>query len=588
MLLPEKSVDLLERAIDLKKQCFASDQARSELYASWRSYLFFGSGDPSVPALLNKCGPHADRLHSYLFSPAECRFLLEFGQRADGAWHKRELDLSRHLTKEFHSSQVDMAFGDAVFWSLPLGASFVKLGIKTELEETPEADTSWVRSLWRRGRRRPVNSRGLVADEKRQVFSAFDPYVILPSSMGVFNETVNGLDRQEVICQRTPITRFELARRLRYHPDALDIMERVNQQSNARSAEDETSFMHQVITGNPGPVSGGGYGTGGSQSDVRIFQGAPQPQLSPEAIRNMVWLYELWIIDDERGDYTTVQYVEPDILIEGGLVRRNLFIPGHHPYTLVQPNEQQGYFWGRSEFADLFRLQDAIAERLADIVKIGKLQASPPHAMMGFSGNVDEMKRAFRSQNGLLVSDMPNGKIEKLAPDLPTDAYQNLDALIRYYDEIAGFSPIMQGQGEAGVRAGMHAQSLQRSASARIRDRALRVERQCAELGSLCFDAMAAKDPTAYGDDGYLLADVPDDRGVTVDAHSASPAFTEDNKSLLFALNKAGALTPKGLLMGTHPAMLDQFLQQLEEKQAAEQKMIAEHPELLTKGKKKR
>jgi len=338
-------------------------------------------------------------------------------------------------------------------------------------------------------------------------------------------------------------------------------------------------------------VTGGGFGIGGGQSTVNIFLSNPQPNLSPDMAKQMLWLNELWIIDDERGDYTTVQYVEPGILIEGDYTRRNLFIPGHHPYTLVQPNAQDGNFWGRSEFADLYLLQDAIADRLADIMKITALQGSPPHAMMGFSGNVDEMKRTFRSRNGLLVSDMPQGKIEKLAPDLPTDAYQNLNELIRMFDETAGFTPTMQGQGEQGVRAGMHAQSLQRAASVRIRDRALRIERSVGELGSLCLDVMAAKDPTLYGGpDGYLLADIPDDRGITVDAHSSSPAFTEDNKQLAFALARAGAVTPKGLLMLTQPPMIDQLTAMLEDKEKAEAQMLKEHPELLAKkaGAKKR
>ena len=586
MLLPSTSKELLDKAVELKKQCFASHQSRTNSYSLWRSYLWTGSQDPSTPALLNKCGPHADRLHSYLYSPAEARFMMEFGQRADKAWHKRELEISRHLTKEFHASAVDMAFGDAVYWSLPYGACFVKLGIKTTLEETPEADTSWVRSLWRKNKRRPVNSRGLVSDERRQVFDSFDPYVVMPGSIGVFNETVNGLDRQEVICQQTPITRFELARRLRYHPNGLEIMRRVNTTVVERTDDENKEFIHQVIISGQNPLSS----TGAGQNQVDIFLTSPSPQLAPEVAANMVWLNELWIIDDERGDYTTIQYVEPDILIEGGDIRRNLFVPGHHPYTLVQPNEVQGNFWGRSEFSDLWRLQDAITERLVDIQRIQSLEGNAPHAMMGFTGNVEDMKRSFRSKNGLMVTDMPNGKIENLAPKLPETAYQNLDTLIRYFDEIAGFQPALMGQGEQGVRAGVHAASLQRAAGARIRDRALIIERQCAELGSLCFDVMAAKDPTEYDPEqgGYILADVPDDRGVTVDAHTSSPAFTEDAKQLAFALAKAGAITPEGLLLLTQPPMIDQLMMMLREKQQAEAKMLQEHPELLAKGKKKR
>ena len=594
MFLPDSERDLLDKVKDLKEQCFSSLEDRQNLYGTWRNYLFFGSDDPGDPALLNKCGPHADRLHSYLFSPSEVRAEIDFGQRAHESWQRREVELARHITKEFHGSDVDMCFGDAVYWSLPLGSAFVKLGIKMTSEPLPEAaDDSWLRSLWsKKGRRRPSTARGIVSPKNQMVFAGFDPYVVLPSAMGVYREDMNGLDRQEVIVHRTPITMQELFRRLRYHPDRNEIIKKVQASNTVRTPEQTDEFIHQVIIGGPNrPVAGGGYGTGGGNSSVEIMRNAPSADLDPKVVANLCWFVELWIMDDERQDYTTIQYVEPDVLIEGGTQRRNLFISGHHPFCMVQPNEQQGYFWGRSEFSDLYMLQDAINDRLDDIMHITALEAQPAHAMMGFTGNVEEMKRAMLSRNGLLVSDMPSGKIENLAPKLPDTAYTNLKELVSYFDEIAGFTPIMQGTGEQGVRAGTHASSLQRSASARIKDRALRVERQCADLLGLCFSVMADKDPTMYGEkngEGYLLSQVPEDRAIRVDAHSSSPAFQEDNKQLAFALKKADAITNEGLLMMVHPPMLDQLLQQLADKQAAQQKFAQEHPDLIAKQATKR
>ena len=591
MYLPKSKDALINWAIRTHKECFASQKDRINQYATWRAYLFAGANDLTNPSILNKCGPHADRLHSFLFSPLETRFMIEFGYKAAEEWQGREIDLSRLLTKEFQASDVDMAFGDAVFWSLPYGSAFVKLGIKTAVETMPEVvDDSWLKSLFGRGRRRPSNAgRGLLSDKHRQVLAGFDPYVVLPSQMGVWREDINGLDRQEVICQVTYVSKKELKRRLRYHPDVDDIMSRVNAAAVERSDEDNEEFIHQVIIGGINPVQAQGAVATSARGQVDVSQAAPFANISPDVARELVRFVELWVLDDEKGDYTTIQYVEPDILIEGGDIRRNLFIPGHHPFVLVQPNEQQGYFWGRSEFADLFRLQDAISDRLKDILSIGRLQAHPPYALIGFKGINEETRRAFRSMDGLIAEDMPNAKIEKLSPELPQDAYQQLDSLIRYFDDIAGFSPIMQGQGESGVRAGMHAASLQRSASARIRDRALRVERQCAELGELCFMVMKEKDPTAYGKEGqeFLLAQCPDDTTVKVDSHTSSPAFVEDQRQLAFALARTGAVTPEGLLLLTNPPMMDQLLLMLHQKQAADAQMIKEHPELLTKGKSK-
>lgn len=589
MFLPNDKRALVEWAIRTHKECMSSQKDRLNQYATWRAYLFSGSSDITSPSVLNKCGPHADRLHTFLFSPLETRFLVEFGQKAEPAWQKRELDISRLLTKEFSQSDVDMAFGDAVYWSLPYGAAFVKLGVKTALESLPvAADDSWLRSLFSRRLRRPsAAGKGFVGDKQRQVYAGFDPYVVMPSQMGVWREDVNGLDRQEAICHVTWMSKKELYRRLRYHPERDEIMRRVMLAAKERSEDDEAEFFHQVIIGGVNPVQQQGATGQAVRGQVDVSMAAPAAQVSPEVARDLIKFVELWVLDDEREDYTTIQYVEPDILIEGGDIRRNLFVPGHHPFTLIQPNEQQGYFWGRSEFSDLFRLQDAISDRLLDIIKIGRLQAHPPYALIGFKGVSEETRRAFRTMDGLISEDMPNAKIEKLVPDLPQDAYQQLDHLIRYFDEIAGFSPIMQGQGEAGVRAGMHAASLQRTASARIRDRALKVERQCAELGDLCLEVLQQKDPTAYGKENeeYLLAQLPEDRMVKVDSHTSSPAFVEDQRQLAFALARSGAVTPEGLILLTNPPLMDQLLVMLHEKQQREAEFIRQHPEILTKGK---
>ena len=586
MRLPKNKDDLVDWAVQTQKECFASQKDRLNQYATWRNYLFAGANDLASPTILNKCGPHVDRLHTFLFSPLETRFLVEFGPRAEANWQARELEISRMLTKEFQSSDVDMAFGDAVFWSIPYGAAFVKLGVKTVVEATPETtEDSWIRSLFSRSpRRRPsMADKGFVPDNKRQVLSGFDPYVIMPAHMGVWREDVNGLDRQEVICHVSFISKKELWRRMVYHPDRESIMARIQSAGMERTEEETDSFIHQVIIGGVNPVQSGS--ATGIRGQVDVSQSMPAANISPDVARDLVKFVELWVLDDDRNDYTTIQYVEPGILIEGGEVRRNLFIPGHHPFVMVQPNDQQGYFWGRSELADLWRLQDAISDRLTDIIKIGRLQAHPPYALIGFKGVTEETRRAFRSLDGLIAEDMPNAKVEKLSPDLPQDAYEQLDTLIRYFDDIAGFSPIMQGMGEAGVRAGMHATSLQRTASARIRDRALKVERQCAELGELCFEVMRNKDPTAYGkeDEEYLLAQCPEDRQVKVDSHTSSPAFVEDQRQLAFALARSGAITPEGLILLTNPPMMDQLLLMLKKKQDQEAEMIRQNPELLKK-----
>ena len=88
------------------------------------------------------------------------------------------------------------------------------------------------------------------------------------------------------------------------------------------------------------------------------------------------------LIGNTQDVVDAVQRFEVDIgLIEGGLQKRNLFLPQRQPFQIIQPNPQFGYFWGRSELADLWRLQDQIAQRMDDIAHITRLQAHPPRSI---------------------------------------------------------------------------------------------------------------------------------------------------------------------------------------------------------------
>ena len=50
-----------------------------------------------------------------------------------------------------------------------------------------------------------------------------------------------------------------------------------------------------------------------------------------------------------------------------------------------------------------------------------------------------------------------NLKIEKMTPDLPAGLWESLHELEGMFDQMAGMPPVMQGQGEQGVRAQGHA-----------------------------------------------------------------------------------------------------------------------------------
>lgn len=557
MKLPSTKKALADEAANIAKQCLSDQQDRMDQYVRWRNYTYAGCADASKPSILNKIGPHIDRTSSQLFSPSEVRFMVEFAAGTDKEWQQREYMLGRHLSDEFHGCDADLCFSEGVFWSLVYGASFTKL-------------------LWN------------VAKDKdgREIGGKLDPHLVMPYQIGVWRPDINGLDRQEAFCHVTYIGRSDLWRRLAGRADRESIMERVSRAHMDRTEDDIDNIVHQVIIGGITPVTQGA--ASGTRGQVDVFNFVGLPQLSHEAARDLVRFVEIWVKDNDRNDYTTLQLVDPDILIEGGDQKRNIFMEGRHPFNLIQPNPQRGLFWGRSEIADLQLLQDVLARRLDDIAHIWTLRAKPPRGLIGFSQLTDEARAAFSTPNGLIMNENPNAKIENMAPDLPQEAFQQVDSIIRYFDDTAGFPPVMQGQGEPGVRSGQQADKMTLAASARMRDRALVVERECAEMGGLALNILRDKDPTSFPiegtEEGFLLDQMPDTVKVTVDSHSSSPAFTSDHRQLAFSLARTGAITPEGLLRLVHPPQMDMLLNELKEKERKQAELFKQHPELLEKA----
>lgn len=125
-----------------------------------------------------------------------------------------------------------------------------------------------------------------------------------------------------------------------------------------------------------------------------------------------------------------------------------------------------------------------------------------------------------------------------------------------------------------------------------MRDRALLVERQCVEDGDFCLKMEQAKNAEVmvYDSEGqkkgsFLLKQLPDNARVSVDSHTASPAFQEDAERKAFNLARLGAIDHADLIMLTHPPHEDTLVQRAKQRAVAQAKLVQEHPELLTKGK---
>jgi hypothetical protein len=312
--------------------------------------------------------------------------------------------------------------------------------------------------------------------------------------------------------------------------------------------------------------------------------------MEPRQNINLYPMHEIFVRDDARGgeDYTTIQLIEPDILIAPLFKPCNIFVPDRHPYTMIQPNYVAGYVWGRSEITDLMLLQDWLTTHLEDVKRLMGLQIDKILAFTGVDGITDEIYGKFRETGYMGLQQ--GADVKDLTPHFPEQAIQVIELLISLMERTSGFPPIMSGQGEPGVRAGVHADTLMKTGSPRLRDRSLLIERQCAGAADDTLAIVQAKDATVYwtdpdkGETDFYLSQLPEDRQIAVDSHSSSPIYHDDHQQLVAWGVKQGVLGPEDGIEDMPFPNKDQKLRRLKQRQAEKQKFMLEHPEFFTHG----
>ena len=552
--------DQVDELID---QCEVSRSQRVATSAWYQQVFLSGriGGESNDPASYNKIYAHIDELQSQLFSPADLRATLVYDYPQDDRIMAMAEGAGLVLTREIADRDLDTSFDDCLEWSLVKGWAALKL--------------RWASAGL---------SAGLIQNE----------------SFGVLNETITELDKQEAFLHTTFLTPDELWRLVAFRADGRQIMKNaLGTQQRTKDADEQTqegSFFHQIVIGGIQPVATSGP-TNPSGGIVSII-GSPVPLVAPTFRQKLIRFDELWVIDNERDDYTTIQRVWPHDIIEGKLERQNLFLQGtdlkgHHPFCDLVTLPHHNYYWGRSELQQILPLQDLVNKRINDFNRIWRKQARPPKKMLGIMGVTDEKIRKLNAPDGWISDDNPNSKIEDMVPELPQGAFEEFQAILQWFGDMAGIQQIMQGKGEPGVRAGTHSKTLLRQASSRVRNRALLVERKLEEYLQKCFLLMQAKIPDVIesmsGEGRYTLKQLPPGFSVRVDAHTASPAFSEDARELAFALHEAGAIDAEDLLMLTNPPHLDILLRKAKARAEKQAEMVQQHPELLSaRGGKKR
>ena len=521
-------------------------------YTRATQYYYQGTYDTKA-ALYNKIKPFIDKTAGFLMQPTDVRFNITFDSTQPQNVLERGQTAAEMLSNDFRQSDSDVKFAEAVVWSLVNGCQILKV--------TPT-------SLTGHGFR-------------------VDP--IHPQNFGVLSETTLALEEQEVLCHITfpTVTKLRADLESIRHPRADEIINRVLQTRQQDRDEEEPTYFHQMVVGGLQPLGNIGDPSSAPSAAgiVNVFP-VPTPWRPRRRVSQTIRHCELWVKDrDAKGeDYSVVQLIYPDIIIEGDQTRRNIGkIPGRAPFIKVQPQATPGYFWGRTAVADVQMLQDVLNKRLRDLKVMWDRNAAAPYALSGFTGVTEEMYFKVINEGGFLFDPNPNAKAQKLMEPPPENYLEELQYLDKLFDDASGFSPIMGGQGEPGVRAGVHAQTLVRTSSGRLIDQAARIERQLAEVGYLGFRIMQAMDDLIYTTENgidFFLHQIPEPFQVEVDSHSASPAFAEDNRQLAIALARAGVVDGEDLIHMLHPPqsqiLLANFKRRQKQQAAAAQEDKAE------------
>lgn len=557
--LPSDKRKLLKVSLDLVDACTGSRGTRAAYCRQINSMVETGRED-GTRSLINMLHIHLDRLASHLFSPTDLRFTIDFENHYPKNILERGEVAANILTRSWERNNIDMTFARGVFEAGKYGACILK---QTVQMEGPEEAPVYYKRL------------------------------VMPWQFGVYREDENELSKQTAMCETVYLTMQEVWRRIYHLPDAEKLLNRIKANSSSSQSNDEpSSFFHQVLstsTLNTGPQS-----TPQPGGIVQLNNDPNYAIMGPQVDVPMAKMHELWVQDGD--DYTTIQLIEPDILIAPLYKKANLLIPGNShsglfPYTLIQMNETSGYFWGRPEITDLVEPQGLLSTWADDIRRLFSLQIDKLPGFQGYDGLTEDIYDNMRGSG--FLSTPPGATITDLTPKFPPEAIAMLNKVQEIINTLGGFSDQMQGKGEQGVRAGVHASTLLKTGSAMHRDRSLLIERQCASAADLHLSIMEAKDGRNYWTHGdnlevvekskFLLSDLPEDRRVSIDSHSSSPIFADDHQQLVAFGIKAGFIdghTAIDMLPLPMKELLHARLKEKEEKQA---KLIQEHPELLSK-----
>lgn len=390
------------------------------------------------------------------------------------------------------------------------------------------------------------------------------PYLVDPHSFGVLREDMPFLDDQEAFAHKYTVSASTLPRLLDAHPRKQQILDSVSKSLKAEDGDIPTGIGRIVMS--TFPMTNAPNGPGIAPVATNVAYGY-RPKVADERVE----FTELWVWDDDANDWNVVT------IAGGGVVvydRSNFYLPGECPFVQVCPNPSYDYFWGHSEVDKLTSLQDFRELRMNQIRELLDRQVKPPTTAKGmWQGIPDETQYSFNVFGGGMVSQDPTAEMKVWTPTVPSDTFTEVRAIDEMFNEMTGLSNLVQGKGEAGVRSKGQTTELARLGSARIKKRALIIEDSLDKVGTLYLKLTQQHDDTVLRNEKgekFIAEQFTKDSTVKVDAHSSSPIFVEDQKTLAFDLMGAHAIDRHSLLDLTDPPQKQSLQERLKKIEAAE------------------
>lgn len=534
---------LTQWAREMSGNCLESQTVREGIYRTQMQLYRSGTASRRA-AIYNLIRPFVDRLYGYLYSARDIRFFLEYPYSERPDILDRAEVASMILSRDFRESDSDMVFGTALFDGVVKGCGIVKV-----LGDPPH----------------------------------FKATVVGPEYFGVLREDIDDIEEQDAVCHVSYPTVDFVRDMLAGRRDASEILAQLQASHEAENLPDGDGAAHPIFIGAPSPITMAG--SPASAGGIVQIESAAGTTISSRVNRRIVELRELWVRDrDRNGRWTTIQMVG-DIVIEGMHSRRNLSLApdfanadtplqDRTPFIKVQPYPVQGSFFGEGIIGRVQMLQEAVSKRLRNIVRVADLQAKPPTGFAGYQGVTEEVYDKLMTKGGMIRSDTPSAKIQPFAPQLPNDQWEAIQMFLRLADQAGSMPAVMRGEGESGVRAQGHAETLVRTGSPPLLSPIERTARQLSNLGLLCFQFLQMDDGRPYQTESgveFRLSEMPDGYRVTVDAASASPAFAASQEQMIFALLERGVLSGEDALRLLHLPMSDILVVHLRERAKAMQ-----------------